>query len=214
MGNELDTKQRILNSAQYLFAREGFKGTSLRAITSRAEVNLAAINYHFGSKEALLTSVLERHLIPLNKLRMERLIQVRDAARQKQTRPSVSDLLMAFVEPTLKYKDSSPDAEDFIAIIGRAFFDPDNTVRKAFIQMIFPLYELIVITFHEALPELPEKVLLWRLHFMIGAISHMMQMCGGRLHPDIREFQLPTDTDTILAILVPFITAGMESSET
>jgi AcrR family transcriptional regulator len=214
MSNELDTKQRILDSAQYLFAREGFKGTSLRAITNRAEVNLAAINYHFGSKEALLKSVLERHLIPLNKVRMERLIHIRDTARQNQMRPSVSDLLVAFVEPTLKYKDSSQDAGDFIAIIGRAFFDPDDTVRKAFIQLILPLYELIVATFHEALPELSEKVLLWRLHFMFGSISHMMQICGGRFHSDIREFLLPTDTDTILGVLVPFITSGMESSET
>jgi len=214
MGTELDTKQRILDSAQYFFAREGFRGTSLRAITNRAGVNLAAINYHFGSKEALLKSVLERHLIPLNTVRMERLAYVRDTARQKQLRPSVRDLLIAFVEPTLQYKDSSPDAGDFIALIGRAFFDPDDTVRKAFLQLILPLYELIVATFREAMPEISEKVLLWRLHFMFGAISHMMQMCSGRFHPDIREFLLPTDTNTILEVLVPFITSGMESSET
>jgi AcrR family transcriptional regulator len=78
-----DTKQRILDAAEHLFALEGFRGTSLRDITGRAGVNLAAVNYHFGSKEALLRAVMERRLIPLNQVRIERLTKVRDSARQK-----------------------------------------------------------------------------------------------------------------------------------
>ena len=123
MKRESDTKHKILNAAQYLFAREGFKGTSLRDITGMAGVNIAAINYHFGSKEALLKAVLERKLIPLNEIRIERLKSVTDAAQKQGTAPKVRDLLLAFIEPTFQLKDTSPDASDFIVLVGRAFYD-------------------------------------------------------------------------------------------
>jgi len=213
MRQEIDTKQKILDAAQHLFASLGFQATSLRAITKRAGVNIAAINYHFGSKEALLNAVIERHLIPLNRIRIEKLKEVSATAHQAGRRPSVSDLIVAIVEPTLQFKDSSPDAEDFIALVGRAFYEPEGAVRKAYVSLVWPLYELIVKTFREALPDLPENVFLWRLHFMIGAISHMMKLCGGRLHSDIEELQmqLKTDTNSLIEVIVPFITAGMEA---
>ena len=215
MRQETTTKQKILDSSQHLFARDGFQATSLRDITRRAGVNIAAINYHFGSKEALLKSVLERHLIPLNKVRIERLKKVSESARQEGRRPPVRDLILAIVEPTLQYKDSSPDAEDFIDLVGRAFYDPESTVRKAFVPLIWPLYEVIIETFRGALPDLPEHVLLWRLHFMIGAMNHMLKLCGGRIHSDIKELQLQLqlkiDSDLLLEVFVPFIKAGMET---
>jgi AcrR family transcriptional regulator len=132
MKQEIDTKQKILDSAQHLFASQGFQATSLRSITKRAGVNIAAINYHFGSKEALLNAVIERHLIPLNKVRVEKLKKVSDTARQEGRRPSVSDLIIAIVEPTLQFRDTSPDAEDFIALVGRAFYDPEFYDRSHF----------------------------------------------------------------------------------
>lgn len=206
-----DTKQRILDAAEHLFAQEGFKGTSLRDITGRAGVNLAAVNYHFGSKEALLRAVLERRLIPLNQVRIDRLTQVRDNARQKGQSPPVKELLLAFIEPTLQFKESSPGAEDFVALVGRSFSDPDDTVRNVFMELIWPLFQLIIETFHEALPELPEKTLLWRLHFMFGAFSQTMHVCCGRFHSDTIKMPLDNDTKTIIAMFIPFITAGMEA---
>jgi len=82
-----DTKERILDSAEYFFARKGFHNTSLRAITGRAGVNLAAVNYHFGSKEALLEAVFERRLVPLNRVRRQNLEVVRETARKEGRTP-------------------------------------------------------------------------------------------------------------------------------
>lgn len=211
MKRKSDTKQKILDAAQYLFARKGFEGTSLRDITGMAGVNIASINYHFGSKEALLRAVLERKLIPLNQIRMERLRRVTETARKQGTVPIIQDLLLAFVEPTLQLKDTTPDASDFIVLVGRAFYEPDDTVRKAFIQLVWPLYELLVKVFREALPQLPEQVLLWRLHFMFGSLSHVMLLCGSKFHADLEEFPLAIDTKTVLEILIPFMTSGIES---
>ena len=98
--NQTDTKQRILDTAEHLFAREGYHSTSLRAITGQANVNLAAVNYHFGSKEALIEAVIERRIVPLNKIRKQNLEAVQEAARHEGRRPLVKEALRAFIEPT------------------------------------------------------------------------------------------------------------------
>jgi AcrR family transcriptional regulator len=77
-----NTKERLIDSAEHLFAQNGYHNTSLRAITTKAEANLAAVNYHFGSKEALITAVLERRLLPLNDLRRQRLAALREQVKK------------------------------------------------------------------------------------------------------------------------------------
>ena len=134
VGRQKTTKERILDSAEHLFARNGFRGTSLRAITGTAGVNLAAVNYHFGTKEALLEAVLERRLIPLNQMRRENLERVREDARRQHRKPLVHDLVLAIIKPSLDFLTSVPRAEDFTAIVTRSFLDPDTTVRRIFLR--------------------------------------------------------------------------------
>ena len=117
-----DTKQRILDVAEHLFAVRGYHDTSLRAITTTAKVNLASVNYHFGSKESLLDAVFDRRLLPLNEIRRERIEMVREAAAEKGTPPDVEATLRAFVEPTFHFRDAG-GTEDFIALVGRAISD-------------------------------------------------------------------------------------------
>src|SRR6267143_2165666 len=94
-----DTKQRILDSAERLFAANGFEGTSLRNIIADAKVNLAAIHYHYHSKEALLEAVVLRRLEPLNRRRLEMLDSCEQVAGGK---PSVEAILEAFIAPTFR----------------------------------------------------------------------------------------------------------------
>ena len=84
-----ETKQRILNAAEHLFATDGYHATSLRVITTAATVNLAAVNYHFGSKEALLEAVIVRRLSPLNEVRLGKLEALLKKAKQANEVPSV-----------------------------------------------------------------------------------------------------------------------------
>ncbi|VAX29857.1 hypothetical protein MNBD_NITROSPIRAE03-2002 [hydrothermal vent metagenome] len=204
-----ETKERILDSAEYLFARKGFHNTSLRAITGRAGVNLAAVNYHFGSKEALLEAVFERRLVPLNKVRRENLEIVRETARQEGRVPGVEESLRAFIEPTLAFPKSGPGAEDFIILVGRAMSDPDDTVRDVFIRYIAPLFYLLFDILREALPELSTDILFWRLQFAIGAMGHAICMTG-------KSYSLPegvtpvSDVESLTAMLLDFVATGME----
>lgn len=206
-----DTKHRILDAAERLFAQNGFRGTSMRAITGKASVNLAAVNYHFGSKEALLDAVLERRIIPLNKVRMERLKAVREEAAKSGERPGISGIMRAFIEPTLRFRDTEPGAEYFTMLIGRSFIDPDDTVRKGFHRLVAPFAGYLIESVKEALPDLPNKVLMQRIHFAMGAFAHTMcNVCNSDAMPEQMKFPGKEDTDNVVAELVRFVTNGLE----
>jgi len=205
-----DTKERILDAAEHLFAAEGFHNTSLRAITGAAKANVAAVNYHFGSKEALLEAVFERRLVPLNRLRRDKLEAIRQDARQSGNRPTAGEVLRAFVEPTLRFRDSGAGAEAFVRLVGRAIVEPDDTLRKIFMRQMEPIFYLLFDTLREALPHLSPGDLFWRLHFALGAMSHTMCMAGRfQLLPD--GVMPPTDAASLTTLVLDFITAGMEA---
>jgi AcrR family transcriptional regulator len=209
LNQEPDTKERIIDAAQYLFAHNGYHATSLRAITGRAGANLASVNYHFGTKEALLESVLKRRLIPLNQIRKERIEKVLANAGGRGEKPSVRDVLLAFIEPTMRFIEETPGADDFVMLISRSFSDPDPTVRNVFLRLVMPLFHLLFKGFREALPHVPEQVLLLKVHFMFGALSHIFCCRGG--HEEAFDVMPAVDSKSMMETFIPFITAGMEA---
>ncbi len=206
-----NTKLRILDAAERLFAREGFQTASLRDITSDAAVNLAAVNYHFGSKMALIEAVIERRLQPLNKLRLERLEEVRSEARSAGRPPRVEEAVRAVVEPTLWFRDSGPGARDFVILVGRALAEPEDDVRTIFLRRLRPLFAAFSETLEEALPGVPREVLSWRIQFAFGALSHTM--CTMNRLASLPEGMAPpeTDTDSVINMLVTFISEGIKA---
>jgi AcrR family transcriptional regulator len=208
---QVDTKQRILDAAEFLFAQKGFRGTSLRAITGQADVNLAAVNYHFGSKGTLLEEVIKRRLLPLNAERHERIEAVCSNARNNGKIPDIESVLLAFIEPTLLFKESSTEAEHFVTFIGRSITDPDDTVRQVFHELIKPLFHLLFETCCEALPELPRDLVFWRLHFTIGSLFHTLHICGKFQTDDNIHFDTDIDSQSLINLIIPFVTAGMKA---
>jgi AcrR family transcriptional regulator len=205
-----NTKQQILNTAESLFAREGYRGTSMRAITRSAGVNLAAINYHFGSKEALLEAIFEQHLKPLNEIRLKRLKEIKDEARRQKRRPAVSDILSAFIEATPYLKESRKGRTDFSILIGRGFIESDKTVQKIFIHLMKPVSKLMLELLGNALPELPKEVIFWRFNFVIGALARAMSMYKK---PRFESMKLTSETnmESLIESLISFAKAGMEA---
>jgi AcrR family transcriptional regulator len=208
--NTADTKQRILDASEYLFAQNGYRGTSLREITGKAKVNLASVNYHFGSKKILVEEVIKRRLLPLNSIRKKRLEEVKTGADKKGKKPDIKAVLSAFIEPTLKFKESAPGAEHFFTFIGRSFTDPDNTVRDVFIKYIMPLFKLLHETACQALPSLSRDLVFWRLHFTLGALFHSIHICG-HVKPEFMHGNTEMDSDSLIELIVPFVTAGMKA---
>lgn len=208
--DSLDTKEKILDAAEYLFAERGFRSTSMRAITGRARVNLAAVNYHFGSKGALLDAVIKRRIQPLNRIRRERLERVRASAREKGRKPDVRAVFHAFIEPIIFFRETKPGAKSFITFISRSLTDPDDTVRKVFVRFIRPMFELLFETTCEALPERPRDVIFWRLHFIIGALFHAMHACAD-IETEFLNMKTDTDAQSLIDMILPFVTAGMKA---
>lgn len=205
-----DTKTRILDSAEQLFAKDGFHNTSTRAITSAADVNLAAVNYHFGSKDALLQAVFERRLLPLNQVRTERLEQVLDTAENAGHPPTSNDLMHAFIDPTMAFREADPGNRAFLALIGRSMAEMDSTVRDCFIHLVDPIFQLLFGSLQKALPEIPKEILLLRLQFAIGSMAHTMMM-PERATLEITKKSGLIDTKKISNGLVQFICAGLEA---
>jgi hypothetical protein len=119
-------------------------------------------------------------------------------------------VLRAFVEPTLRFRDSGPGAEAFIRLVGRAIAEPDDTLRKIFMRQMEPIFFLLYETLAEALPHLSGSALFWRLHFTLGALSHTLCMAGRfqLLPPGVAP---PTDATSLTTLLLDFVTAGMEA---
>jgi AcrR family transcriptional regulator len=204
------TKEKLLDAAELLFAREGYHSTSLRALTAEAGVNLAAVNYHFGGKEALVGAVFERRLKPLNKIRMEQLQALREGAGDRGT-PAAEEILRAFIEPIVEYRSSGPGARDFSTLIGRAMAEPDSTARTIFMEQMKPVFLLAFELLCQSLPHLSPAQVFSRFQFTIGAVNRCM--CLSESSPLLpRGITPPREADEILSLLIPFVTAGMEAT--
>lgn len=207
--NNKDTKEIIFDKAEELFATKGYKGTSLRMITTAADVNLAAVNYHFRSKEGLVAAVIGRRIVPLNEERIKQVKEVMATAEKSGKKPAAGDVLRAFIEPTLRLPESAPGARNFVTLVGRAMADTDETARKIFIKHMGPAVKI----FHEALsrslPEMPSDVLYWRINFVIGALSHTLR-CIDKC-PMALDSAEPRNGQQLADLLLPFLSSGMEA---
>lgn len=205
----VSTKDRILEAAEKLFAEQGFGATSLRSITAEAGVNLAAIHYHFGSKEGLIRAVFDACLTPLNEERIRSL----DAVLQKcrDDAPGLESVIEAFIRPTLRLYEGQHGRRVFLPrLIGRALVEADETLQG----ILRPHFERVrgpfMMALHRALPELSEEELRWRTLFLIGAMAHTM-MTEHALLPIFGKGDMKFDTEGVFRQLVDFVAAGMKS---
>jgi len=206
------TKERILDAAEALFMEHGFEATSLRAITNAAAVNLAAVNYHFGSKEELFQAVLTRRLDPMNQRRVALLTELERAAAPE---PVPCDrILSALFLPALELaRDPARGGQNFLRLLGRAYADPAPFIRRFLSEQYAQMIMRFKLAFGHALPELPQRELSWRLHFMMGALSYTL--AGTDALKLIAELA-PTDSghgndELLLQRLAPFLLAGLTS---
>jgi len=206
-----DTKTHILDVAERLFAQNGFQRTSTRLLAQRAGVNQAAVNYHFGSKKALIEKIIERRFLPIKQLRMENLETVREAAERQGRKPDISDVLRAFIEPAFGVTERTQGERCILMMADRAFSEPADAIRNIFIRHFNPPFLLMLQLMKTALPGLPEEILWWRLHFVIGALVHCMRVCGTRL--PVPNFSPPqVSMDSVVKLLITFVTNGMNGT--
>ncbi|WP_374477277.1 TetR/AcrR family transcriptional regulator [Zoogloea sp.] len=166
-----DTRSRILDAGERLFMEHGFDGTSMRMITSQAGVNLAAVNYHFGTKELLIQEVFRRRLTHLNQSRLAALDQLEAEAAGAPIKPS--RIVDAFFGTALRMAaDVEGGGHTFMCLLGRTYTEPNEFVRQFLAEEYAECVERFLAALYRALPEVDRNEILWRFHFMMGAMSY------------------------------------------
>ncbi|MFI6287799.1 TetR/AcrR family transcriptional regulator [Streptomyces sp. NPDC051018] len=165
-----DTRERILDAAIGLFGERGYAATSLRAVTEAADANIAAVNYHFGSKEGLLRAVIDRAIGPVNTER-ERIL---DQLVSRGGTPAAEDLVRAFAETgaTLaSVREQDARGAEVARFMGRVMFEPDPAVRRIFADEVSPVEGRYLEALVDALPALPREEVVFRYRTMVGLLA-------------------------------------------
>jgi AcrR family transcriptional regulator len=197
------TKARIMDTAEKLFADKGFHATSLRDITKSADVNLAAVHYHFGSKEDLLDAVLGRRIAPVNTQRLNMLKEVEASADGNN--PDLKAVLRAYLLPPFRNMSIlGKDGAKFMQLLGRMHSETQSHLRLRFMRHFTPVLESFTVAFARSLPELPVDEVRWRMQFVIGAMAHTL-IWGEQLRTH------GMDAESMFEKLIDFCEAGMQA---
>jgi AcrR family transcriptional regulator len=201
---EAATKQLVFNAAERLFALHGFQNVSVRDITAEAGVNLASVNYHFGSKDALLFEIFRRRTTELNRERAKMLHEANDRHGGK---PPVRDILAALFTPPLRWLDPSNDRRISLQFLIRARSEGTAEIREVLSSDVSHLKR-----FADALiaarSDLPVGEAYWRLHFVLGMIHQNRFMELDRLHVLSEGATREGEIDALLARMLDFAEAG------
>jgi AcrR family transcriptional regulator len=201
----------ILDAAQRLFAEHGYEATSLRAIIAAAGVNLAAVHYHFKSKEALLLAVAERGIEPINRERMRMLLCAEQEAGGGP--PQVEELIRAFIAPAFRVATAPGEplgSTVFMRLMGRLYSESPEAAKLVFRSQLGEVAQRFIKAFKRALPYLTHDELMWRLHFLIGAMAHTFR--GADLTEAVTgDLWRPAEPDVVLERLIRFLAAGMKA---
>ncbi len=199
------TGERILYAAEDLFAKQGIRGTSLKEITDSAEVNIAAVNYHFRSKDALVRAVYEKSFLPLNEQRL-RALEAAEAAAQGAPL-TIEAALRALFEPMVRAWTSN---RNFILLVGRLQQEPDPEL-SGFIQHLYEgLIPRFLAAYRRALPAVPDTDLFFWTHFLFGGVVYSLLNSQDmkRLHEGQNLLDTP---DRFLDRLIAFGASGLRA---
>jgi len=209
----VDTRERILDAGERLFMAHGYEGTSMRQITGEAGVNLAAVNYHFGSKESLMQEVFRRRLDWLNEERMRVLNEMEAEAVGKALKPS--QIVDGFFGTLLRMAgDENRGGMVFLRLLGRTLTEPSEFIRAFLAHEYQAVMDRYKEALFRALPEVPKAEIVWRFHFMLGATSYAIAGTDAlRLVTDWQiEDEDSTDRlDRLVPRLMSFLLGGLRA---
>ena len=200
------TKNDILDAAECLFSQNGFSHTSMREITTRAGVNLASVNYHYGSKKNLIQAVFKRYFDKL----MPHVDTCLVTFESKKGAQGVEELLYSLIPSMLELnKVTEQGTANFVKLLGRGYNETQGHLRRFIMTEYGATVRALVAAIQHCLPHVPEEELFWRLHFAIG--SFVFSMASSQALTEIAEsdFQKHVNISEVIAHLVPFVAQGL-----
>lgn len=200
------TKTQILDVAEALFAEQGFDQTSMRAITSGAGVNLASVNYHFGSKKNLIQSVFKRYFDIL----MPMIEETLSTLPVSTGRRGIADLLEALIPPMLSLNAVRPNGTaTFVMLLGRGYNETQGHLRRFIMGNYGHSINKLLTEIHRRLPDIQDDELFWRLHFAMGAFVFSMSSSSALTQIAHSDFNQDVDVVGVIEHLIPFVATGI-----
>jgi AcrR family transcriptional regulator len=198
------TKAAVLAAAERLFAVKGLRCVSVRDITAEAGVNLASVNYHFGSKDALVFEIFRRRTAELSR---DRARMLHGAIARHGGRPPVREILAALIEPPLRWSSPANVRRIAMQFIIRARSEGSEAVREVLrtdVSHLRPFADALT----GARPDLPPEEIYWRLHFVLGMVHNNRFAEFDRLHVLSGGLTREGDVEALLARMLDFAEAG------
>ena len=206
----VNTREQIVDAAEVLFAENGYNGTSLRQITERAGANIAAVNYHFGSKENLLIEILDRVVVPINARRLVLLDHL-----ERQGTPDIRQVLEAFLLPDLRtlkeLRQRNPALPRFVA---RMYSENTELMRPIMGQQFETIGRRFGSAIATALPNLSAEEIGWRLQCIVGIVIYLFASITLPGASSMVGDNTEADVERLLAITVPMMTAPSREAAT
>jgi AcrR family transcriptional regulator len=197
-------KLRLVEAAEKLFAEKGFEAVSVRDITKEAGANVAAVNYHFGSRDGLVVAVISRYLMPVNQERLARLDRV------ERSGGTVEEVLAAFVRPMVEQVGKSELSEKLYGqLLGRVFSEQDVALPGELEAQTKTVVERFTKALAKLLSGFSTEELVWRLHFIVGGLIHLLTHTGFLYRVAGHVSGTPTMEETIARFL-RFASAGLD----
>ncbi|WP_320824978.1 TetR/AcrR family transcriptional regulator [Reinekea sp.] len=207
--SQADTVTRILDSAEQLFAEKGFAETSLRMITTRAKVNLAAVNYHFGSKKELIQAVFARFLTPFT-LKLGKELDAVVAIKRDPDFRDVLGVLANTMLTGIASNDTYNKLSVFMRLLGLAYTQAQGHLRRFLYENYADVYGRFIGYLKLAHPDLSSEAIFWRLHFAIGAAVFTMSSIEVLRNMAQADTGIDTSVEQVMAQLIPFLAAALE----
>ncbi len=208
--NQVETRDRILDTAESLFSDQGFRDVSLRHITREAGVNIAAVNYHFGSKEALVAEVLTRVISPINRERLNLLDQAEAEAKGESI--SLETILDALHRPVVtQLQQTGHQSSVYLKLAGRCLSEPAENFSDTIVVLFKEVIQRFMAATCKSLPGLDEADIFWRMHFSFGTMIYALTH-GDRLALFSQGKVKATDPEDTLQRLIEFTAAGLRAN--
>jgi AcrR family transcriptional regulator len=201
------TRERILEVATALLDSAGVERFSLRQVTQQAKVNVAAVNYHFGSKDGLLLEVLAMRQPAVARRRLDLLERCAPGPGKP---PLLEQILEAYLRPALEL-NANADDRHLAALAARLSFESGDFARRLYRDWFQQADQRFLDALRAALPDLPARDLAWRFHLMIGGLV-FVNGNPGRLRAIGRGLADAGNVEEALAELVAFSAAGLRAA--
>ncbi len=207
MGSQ-NTREKVLDTAERLFAENGFDSTTMRHLVSKAGVNLAAIHYHFGSKQVLLDEVILRRQIPIDEKRLSNLKELEN--RAKNDAIGLEALIEALIDPLLECSRDLPNGRHWLVLLMRLRMESrelPNSGRELHQEM----FRRYVDAFSQELPQLPSEELAYRVYFLAGSVAHALVDTKSLPALGYGMAKIHDNADNLRSFLIRFFSAALQA---